>query len=99
MSPHITTTVIVLKTLTLITGGLITYFAYKAYRRTEAQALGALASGFGVITFGALLAGVLDRVLQVSSNYALIAESLLTFAGFAIILYSLYGRTILGNVQ
>lgn len=92
MSPHITSTVVVLKTLTVIMGGLITYFAYRAYRRTGAPALGALAGGFGVITVGALIAGVVDRLLQVDPSYALIVESALTAVGFAIILYSLYAN-------
>lgn len=94
MTPHVTTTLIALKTLTLVTGGLVTYYAYRAYRRTDSPALGALAAGFGVITFGALLAGILDRLVQVPPNDALVAESALTVAGFAIILYSLYGRGI-----
>lgn len=92
MSPHITSILVALKTLTLVMGGLITYFAYKAYRRTGAFALGALAGGFGVITLGALIAGVLDRVLQVDPGYALIVESALTAVGFAVILYSLYAE-------
>lgn len=88
--PHITSTVVALKTATLILGGFITYFAWKAYRRTGARPLRELAFGFGAVTFGSMLAGVVDRVLAVSSTYALAVESALTALGFAIILYSLY---------
>lgn len=87
---HVTTTVVALKTTTLILGGLITYFAWKAYRRTHARALRVLAIGFGTVTLGSLLAGVVDRFLTFNSSYALIVESALTTVGFAIILYSLY---------
>lgn len=84
------TLVIALKTITLILGGLITYFALKAYRRTESRALGALALGFGVVTVGALLAGIVDQVLAFDRSGALVLESGLTAVGFGIILYSLF---------
>jgi hypothetical protein len=90
MSPHVTTVVTVLKTLTLVLGGLITLYAYRAYRRTGAPPLRYLAIGFGTVTIGALLAGVLDQFVPVDPNVALATESLFTTAGFAIILYSLY---------
>lgn len=87
---HVTSTVVALKTITLVLGGLITYFAFKAYRRTGAAPLRALALGFGTVTLGSLLAGLLDRVLVANATYALLAESALTAVGFGIILYSLY---------
>jgi O-antigen/teichoic acid export membrane protein len=87
---HVTATVVALKTITLVLGGLITYFAFKAYHRTGARALRALALGFGTVTLGSLLAGVVDRLLQTASTAALVVESALTAVGFAIVLYSLY---------
>jgi len=87
---HITSTVVALKTITLVLGGLITYFAFKAYRRTGSPPLRALALGFGTVTLGSLLAGVLDRVLDTAGTSVLAVESALTAVGFAIILYSLY---------
>ncbi|MFD1514525.1 DUF7521 family protein [Halomarina rubra] len=90
MNTNITTTVIVLKTLTLLLGGSITFFAFKAYRRTAAPALRALALGFGAVTIGALLAGIADQFLPVDPSIALILESLFTTVGFGVILYSLY---------
>ena len=89
---YVTSTIVALKTITLVLGGLITYFAFKAYRRTGATALRALALGFGAVTLGSLLAGVLDRLLAANSAYALVAESALTAVGFGIILYSLYAE-------
>lgn len=87
---HVPSAIVVLKTLTLLLGGLITYFAYKAYRRTASPALRSLAAGFAVVTLGSLLAGVADQVFALPQNYALIVESALTAVGFGIIVYSLY---------
>ncbi len=89
---HGPTILTVLKLLTLVLGGLITYYAFKAYRRTGARALGALSVGFGTITAGGLVAGVIDQVTAFDINVALIVEGAFTVVGFAIILYSLYAR-------
>lgn len=97
MSPHVTL-VAALKTLSLVMGGLITYFAYRAYRRTQARSLGALALGFGIVTLGALLAGLVDQVLAnpvgpvPPRDVALLVESGLATVGFGVILYSLYAE-------
>ena len=93
MSPHVVTTpvaIIALKTLTLLLGALITYLSYRAYRRTGAPALRALSIGFGFVTLGTLLAGVLDQVLQFRIQVGLLVESALVAVGFAVIVYSLY---------
>ncbi|UPV75370.1 hypothetical protein M0R89_04715 [Halorussus limi] len=87
---HITSTIVALKTITLVLGGLITYFAFKAYRRTGSRPLRALALGFGAVTLGSLVAGVVDRLLATAGTWALVVESALTAVGFAVILYSLY---------
>jgi hypothetical protein len=91
MTPHISTTVVVLKSLTLLLGGSITFYALKAYRRTSSPALRALATGFGVITLGALAAGIVDQLVpMLGPTIALIVESLFTTLGFGVILYSLF---------
>lgn len=90
MTSRITTIVAVLKTLTLLLGGLITYHSYTAYRRTASPALRALALGFGFVTVGAFLAGVVDQLVPVDPTLALVVESIFTTVGFVIILYSLY---------
>ncbi|MFB6253607.1 MAG: hypothetical protein ABEI06_03255, partial [Halobacteriaceae archaeon] len=78
MSPHITSTVVVLKTLTLVLGGLITYFAYKAYRRSQSRPLQFLTIGFGFVTIGALLAGLVDQFGNTDPTAALIIEGIFT---------------------
>lgn len=89
---HITTAIVVLKACTLVLGGLITYYAFRAYRRTTARPLGILAVGFAVVTIGSLLAGVVDQFTAQPAANALVIESGLTVVGFAVILYSLYVR-------
>jgi hypothetical protein len=93
MSPHATTAatlVIVFKTLTLVLGGLITLLAYRSYTRTGSRALGALAAGFGIITFGAFLGGVVDQLLDAGFQLGLLIESGLVAVGFSVVVYSLY---------
>ena len=87
---HLTTAIIVVKTLTLALGGLITYLSLKAYRRTGAPALRALAIGFGTVTVGAILAGVVDQLTPFDLLWGVLVQSALTLVGFAIITYSLY---------
>ena len=87
---HVTSLVIVLKSITLILGLTITYLALKAYRRTGSAALRSLSLGFGLVTLGAILAGAADQLLTLDTNVALVVESLLTALGFAVIVYSLY---------
>lgn len=97
MSPHTFDTevqlaIAVVKTLILLTGGIVTYFAYKAYRRTRDRSLGLLAGGFGLITLGVLLAGLLREAFARSLGVGVLVESLLVLAGLAVIAYSLYQR-------
>jgi len=84
--------IVVLKTLIFLSGGAITLYGYRAYRRTEVAGLGALAVGFGLVTLGALLAGVVDQALPLSRDVALVVESGFTAGGFAVILWSLFRR-------
>lgn len=82
--------VVALKTITLVLGGAVTYFALKAWKRTGSPALRSLAIGFGCVTLGSLLAGIADQVLAVDRTLAVLTESALTAVGFAVIVYSLY---------
>ncbi|WP_255169576.1 DUF7521 family protein [Natrononativus amylolyticus] len=89
---EVTVALAVVKTLVLLVGSVITYFAFKAYRRTQQRALGLLALGFGIVTLGFVLAGVLHQLLQVDLATGILLESLLVLIGFAIIAYSLYAQ-------
>jgi hypothetical protein len=93
MSPHTVTTpvaIVALKTLTLLLGGLITYLAFKAYRRTGTQSLWYLSVGFGIVTLGSFLAGIVDQLLRASFRIGQLVETTLVAVGFAVIVYSLY---------
>ena len=90
MSRTVGLAIIVIKTMILLLGSGITYIAYKAHRRTEAPSLRALAFGFGVVTIGALLAGIAHQLLGVALQTGVLINSLLTALGFGIIIYSLY---------
>ena len=90
MSQQIELTIAAAKTATLVLGGLVTYFALKAYRRTGARPLRALAIGFGIITFGSLIAGVGNQFVGLSITESVLVQSLVSMVGFAVILYSLY---------
>ena len=100
MSPHIISSqvgIVVSKTLILIIGGLITYYSYQAYRRTKSPEHKWLTYGFGVVTLGAIIGGVLDIVVSTFLNVELINTSVfvsssMTAVGLGIILYSLYVR-------
>ena len=89
-SPTIVTALILLKAGILVFGGLITYLSFKAYRATHAAELGALAAGFGIVTFGAILGGFVDRILGVNLDVGILVDSVLTMVGFLVITYSLY---------
>ncbi len=80
----------VVKTLLFVVGSIITYFAFKAYRRTRQPALGYLTAGFGLVTLGFVLAGMVHEVLNIGLTVGILVESLLVLAGFTIIAYSLY---------
>lgn len=86
----ITVVLAAVKTLILIVGGVISYFALKAYRRTRQPALGFFALGFGLVTLGLVLAGLLYEILGVSLAMGVLLESLLMLLGFLVIAYSLY---------
>lgn len=87
---HVLTAIVVIKTLTLVTGGLITFYAVRAYLRTGSSSLRALAVGFGVVTLGSIVGGGIDQITAMDPLVALAAESVFVLVGFAAILYSLF---------
>ena len=88
---HAVTAIVATQTIILLLGSLITYLSFKAYRRTGARALWSLSAGFGVITTGSIIAGVLDLLVpSVNFQYSILLQSVTTAIGFIIITYSLY---------
>lgn len=89
-SAAISSAIIAAKSGILVLGGLITYFSFKAHRRTGSKALRALWIGFAFVTVGALIAGVLDQFFHLELQLSILIDSLLSLIGFAVITYSLY---------
>ncbi len=82
----------IVKTFILLVGGVVTYLAFSAYRRTEDRSLGLLATGFGLIVVGVLLAGLTFELLSSSLGIGILIESLFILSGLSIIAYSLRVR-------
>lgn len=87
---EIPTAIAVVKSITLLLGGGITYIAVKAYRRTGEKSLRALSIGFGIITLGAVISGAATQLLSVSLEVGVFVNSIFVAVGLAVILYSLY---------
>ncbi len=87
---HVESAIVATKTVTLVLGSLIAYLSYRAYRRTGAVALRSLAVGFGIVTAGAILAGVTHQFTGLDLAVGVLLQSTLTLVGFAVITYSLY---------
>lgn len=85
----VTVGLIVVKTLVVVMGGAVTYFAYKAFRRTRSRSLGLLAAGFALVTLGSALAGFAHEILGVWLGLGVLVEGLFVLAGFSLIAYSL----------
>lgn len=81
--------IIVASTAILLLGGSITYYALRAYARTDDPALRGLGVGFGIVTFGAMVGGIAhltigDLAVGIAVNSTLMA------IGFGFIVYSLF---------
>ncbi|AQL43894.1 hypothetical protein BV210_14795 [Halorientalis sp. IM1011] len=85
-----TTLLAAAKAVTLLFGGILTLLSARAYRRTGSPALRALAVGIGLVTVGAILGGVLHRILGLTLQTSATLQSVFTAFGFGVLLYSLY---------
>ncbi|MFB6096325.1 MAG: hypothetical protein ABEJ74_02930 [Haloferacaceae archaeon] len=90
MTLPVETAVAVVKTLTLVLGGLISYRSYRAFQRTGSAPLRALSIGFAIITVGTFLGGIVDVLSPFGIAAGVLLSSSLTLVGFAVIVYSLY---------
>ncbi|MEF8851790.1 MAG: hypothetical protein V5A44_00965 [Haloarculaceae archaeon] len=86
----LTLVVVTTKALTLTFGGILTWLSYRAFIRTGAPALRALAVGIGLVTIGALVGGVVHQVLGLSVLAGVAVQGAFSAAGFAVLTYSLY---------
>jgi len=73
----------------LVFGGVVVYYASRAYGKTKSQAMLLLALGFALVTIGALLAGLLYNMGTVDLSTVITFQAYSQAAGFLIIVYSL----------
>lgn len=73
----------------LVFGGIVVYFASKAYRRTKSQAMMLLALGFAFVTVGAVIAGIGYNFLTKDLGTVVTVQAYSQAVGFFIIVYSL----------
>lgn len=82
--------IVATKTASLSFGGLVAFYAARAYRRTGSPALRSLTVGLSLVVLGATLAGVVHVVLDAPLAVGVAIHGLFTAAGFATLAYSLY---------
>jgi uncharacterized membrane protein YdjX (TVP38/TMEM64 family) len=80
----------VIKLIALILGSFIVYLAYKGYRRNAAKPLLYTSLGFGLITAGTILEGILYVILGEDLLPAITAGTIITVLGFVAIIFSIY---------
>ncbi|RDZ44563.1 hypothetical protein C5B91_20535 [Haloferax sp. Atlit-10N] len=83
---------IVAKLVTMVLGFLIAYQAYRGYRRSNSQSMLYLAVGFAIISFGAIVEGILFDVVGLTLHNAGTVATTIVAIGMLTILYALYGR-------
>jgi hypothetical protein len=75
--------------LILLLGGIVVFYALRAYRRTKSRAMLLLGLGFAFVTAGAAIAGVLFNVANEDLTTVESLQAASQAIGFFIIVYSL----------
>jgi hypothetical protein len=75
--------------LILVFGGVVVYFAARAYGRTRSPAMLLLALGFACVAIGAVVAGVLYNLNSGDLGTPVTIQAYSQAIGFLIIVYSL----------
>ena len=84
-----TAVLLIVRTLVLALGILITYYSFEAYRRTGTYYMRNAAGGFGIITLGVFIEGVLFEFGGLDLALVHIIESVAIGLGFVVLLVSL----------
>lgn len=84
-----TTVLVVVRLLVLALGVAVTYYSVQAYRRTRAHYMRNAAIGFGIITIGVFIEGVLFELGGLDLALVHIVESVAIGLGFLVLLISL----------
>ena len=77
------------QTLILIFGGVVVYYASRAYGRTKSQAMLLLAIGFACVAVGALSAGIIYNLDTSDLSTPITVQAYSQAVGFLVILFSL----------
>jgi hypothetical protein len=75
--------------LILVFGGVVVYYAGRAYGKTKSPAMLLLALGFACVTVGALIAGLLYNIGTVDLPTVITVQAYSQAVGFLVIVYSL----------
>lgn len=75
--------------LILVFGGVVVYYAGRAYGRTKSPAMLLLAIGFAFVTLGAFAAGLLYNLGSVDLSTVITVQAYSQAIGFFVIVYSL----------
>lgn len=75
--------------LILLLGGIVVFYAFRAYSRTKSQSMLLLGLGFAFVTAGAAIAGVLFNVAGEDLTTVESVQAASQAVGFFIIVYSL----------
>ena len=77
------------QTLVLIAGGVVVYYAFRAYGRTKSQAMLLLAFGFACVAVGAVIAGIVFNLNSGDLSTSITIQAYSQALGFIVIVYSL----------
>jgi uncharacterized membrane protein len=80
-----------LKLVIVVLGTVLVYLGIKGYRRNRGKDMIFLSLGFALITAGSVAAGILFEFLGFQLTDVSIVESIMVIAGFASLIYSIYG--------
>lgn len=92
MTEFLTLLLGIVKIGALVLGGIVSLLAYRAYQRTQIEGLQFFAVGLLVITIGTFLVGILHHIFGIPSVQGMLFESLISCAGFLVMIYGLYGQ-------
>jgi hypothetical protein len=77
------------QTLILIFGGVVVYYATRAYGRTKSHAMLLLAVGFACVAVGAAAAGIIYNTNTADLSTPITIQAYSQVIGFLVIVYSL----------
>ncbi len=78
-----------LKGVIVLLGSMIALLSYLAYRSQKASLMLYIAIGFGLLTLGSVIEGILFEILGAPLDHAHVVESATVLVGFLVLTYRL----------